>query len=638
MDAVTLSISEVREEILRAMGDRQPAGPGEPSTALIGRIFHEVFAALLGGGEDLQWTAALTPETLSGGHKLLEHVYDKLLGPRLTAYQASLQEAGAQVLSLWEAVQQMSAWLTALLEAAARDNLIGFDRATQRWSGVERLCVVEQPLTWTLEDSTWSGPVQVSGVADALWRNPQTGNWCVVEYKIGRTAPEADAAQACLYHEMLLESGLVDTKSPGAMAVVAFLPGREEHFFEGPKLQAAQKELRKLIGRLAGVLPSQAQSAAQLPEPAAVPKREYQELGQKLVAALEQYGPVVELRGSPMVGPAFLRYTIMPGRSVRVASIMNKAEDLQIRLGLEHTPMIQKVDGKLVIDVQRPDRVPVMFSSIRNQLPQLEDRAGASKLLLGVDLSGKARFADLAQTPHILVAGTSGSGKTEWLRSAIAALLCSHEPAGLRLVLIDPKRNAFGDLKGSPFLLDSGSLVYPPEQSMIDVLDRLIAEMEERYGLFEKYRASDLAEYIAQSGDERPRIICLCDEYADVVAIRRERKEIEEQIRRLGAKARAAGIHLVIATQYPRADIVDGALKANLPGRVCLRTTNYTQSNVVLGSSGAERLLGQGDLFWVDIGDPVRLQAPLLTAEERVRVFGGRAPFSLSKGAVDQRH
>jgi DNA segregation ATPase FtsK/SpoIIIE-like protein len=219
--------------------------------------------------------------------------------------------------------------------------------------------------------------------------------------------------------------------------------------------------------------------------------------------------------------------------------------------------------------------------------------------MLGVDLYGRLQFADLAQTPHILVAGTSGSGKTEWMRSAIAGLLASNTPETLRLVLIDPKRNAFGDLKDSPFLLEGG-LVYPPDNSVVEVLDRLIAEMEDRYRLFENWERS------------KPRIVCFCDEYADLVAIRGERKEIEERIRRLGAKARAAGIHLVIATQYPRADIVDGALKANLQGRVCLRVTSHTQSNMMLNMSGAERLLGKGDLFWMDIGEPVRLQAPLL--------------------------
>jgi DNA segregation ATPase FtsK/SpoIIIE-like protein len=313
----------------------------------------------------------------------------------------------------------------------------------------------------------------------------------------------------------------------------------------------------------------------------------------------------------------------MPGKGVKVSSIMNKAEDLQVRLELDQIPMIQRANGKLVIDVQRPDRQTVLFSSVRNQLPGPEDTGGRSKLMLGLDLSGQLQFADLAQTPHILVAGTSGSGKTEWMRSAIAGLVEANTPGTLRLVLIDPKRNAFGDLKGSPFLMDRDGLVYPPDRSVAEVLDRLIAEMEDRYRLFERHQADNLQEYTAKWNQRKPRIVCFCDEYADLVANRKERKEVEERIRRLGAKARAAGIHLVIATQYPRADIVDGALKANLPGRVCLRVTNHTQSNMMLNMSGAERLLGKGDLFWMDIGDPVRLQAPLL--REQVSIAASAA-------------
>ena len=621
VDPVPLTIAQVRDEIRRTIGGGGTVGQGEPSSALLGRIFHDVFAALLSQDSGDRWQTALEPETLADRRRLIDHVYMKLLGPRLTAHQAGLQDSGPQVLNLWHATRQMTEWIGALLESAFRSKLLGFDRATQSWTGGSQLCVVEQPVTWTFREPEWTRPVQVTGIPDAAWRNPRTGQWCVVEYKLGRTSPEVDAAQACLYHFLLASAGHIaghiDGSAPGSMALVSFLPDREERFFDGEKLAAAQGSLRALIGRMAGVLPGQSQSELLLAAPA--PNPEHGSLGQELVKALEQYGPVVELRGSPIVGPTFLRYTIMPGKGVKVASIINRAGDLQIRLGLQHAPMIQKAGGKLVIDVQRPDREAVPFSKIRGQLPTGRSSA---KVPLGVDLFGQLQFADLSQTPHLLVAGTSGSGKTEWLRFAIAGLLCVHTPQTLRLVLIDPKRNAFGDLKRSPFLLDSHALIYPPETPAADVLDRLIAEMEDRYKAFEPLGASDLAGYNSKAESPKARIVCVCDEYADLVTTRREKKEVEERIRRLGAKARAAGIHLIIATQYPRADIVDGALKANLPGRVCLRTTNHVQSNMVIGQSGAERLLGNGDLFWADIGEPVRLQAPLLSAEDRAKILG----------------
>jgi len=222
----------------------------------------------------------------------------------------------------------------------------------------------------------------------------------------------------------------------------------------------------------------------------------------------------------------------------------------------------------------------------------------------------------------LLVAGTSGGGKSEWLRSAIAGLTSSNTPETLRLVLIDPKRTAFAELKGSPYLRSSGGLVYPPEHSALDVLDSLIEEMERRYKLFEQNLVSDLPEYQTRTGNALPRIVCVCDEYADLLADRATTKQVEAAIVRLGAKARAAGIHLIIATQYPDRKTVDGALKMNLGGRVCLRVSNHTQSNMIINHSGAERLLGNGDLFFLSAGHPVRLQAPYLSAEERAHFFG----------------
>jgi DNA segregation ATPase FtsK/SpoIIIE-like protein len=263
---------------------------------------------------------------------------------------------------------------------------------------------------------------------------------------------------------------------------------------------------------------------------------------------------------------------------------------------------------------------------------------GSSNVPLGVDLDGKLQFVDLASpnSPHLLVAGTSGSGKSEWLRMAIAGLILANTPETLRLILIDPKRTAFTELKKSAYLFGNGSLVYPPEDRAMDTLELLIEEMEERYRRFSRAAVSDLAEHFAKTGEVLPRIVCVCDEYADLIAVRAAKKEVEGAINRLGAKARAAGIHLIIATQYPDRNTVGGALKTNLGGRVCLRTTSHIQSNMIINRSGAERLLGKGDLFFLTIGEPVRLQAPYLSPEERVRIFGESTKTRVSRyGSLD---
>ncbi len=250
---------------------------------------------------------------------------------------------------------------------------------------------------------------------------------------------------------------------------------------------------------------------------------------------------------------------------------------------------------------------------------------------MGVDLRRQSRYVDLSSDcPHILAAGTTGSGKSEWLRMAIASLIATNTPQTLRLMLIDPKRVTFGELSGSPYLLDAGeqsggALLSTPEEA-IGGLDRLIGLMEERYRLFAEAGVTDLNGLNRMpDAAPHPRVVCFCDEYGNLVAQKKHREAIESAINQLGAKARAAGIHLIVATQDPRAQILSPVLKNNLGGRVCLRTTSSTQSRMMLDQNGAESLLGNGDLFFKTTGEPVRLQAPLLTADERRELFGPKS-------------
>jgi energy-coupling factor transporter ATP-binding protein EcfA2 len=612
-----ISVTDVRREIARTVG--YVKAQTAPSTALVGRIFHEVLADLM--NEQHGWPAALEPGELTDAHRLSIYVYEKLLGPRITNARASMGEYGAETLALWEAVQAMCAWVCRMLEGASRRAVISFDQETRAWTGTEGLCRPEYPLRWEVREPSWTAPVVVSGVADAIWLDPNSGRWCLVEYKLGHGRPEADLAQACLYHAMLSASGLASAN--GALALLSFRPQLEEQFFSIPELNGAQAALRTLIGRLAGVLPEEPAQKEQA-TPVTQPEPAHVELGKRLVRALAHYDIAVQWNGELIAGPTFLRYPVMPGRKARVRSIQDKADDLGVQLSLREPPLIHITGGRLVLDVQRPDRQTVQFSSVSEQIP-VPDAAGSSKVPLGVDLEGILQFVELdsPNNPHVLVAGTSGSGKSEWLRSAIAGILLANTPDTLRLVLIDPKRNAFTELKGSPYLYGPKSLVYPPEDSALDALEALIEEMEKRYRRFSSEAASDLTELHAKTGEVLPRIVCVCDEYADLIADRTTKKQLEAAITRLGAKARAAGIHLIIATQYPDRNTVGGALKMNLGGRVCLRTTNHIQSNMIINQSGAEKLLGKGDLFFLSIGEPVRLQAPYLSAEARARIFGG---------------
>ncbi len=615
-----LSISEIRRELLRTAGDY--AASGSRSNALTGTLFHEVTAGLMGPGG---WQAALEPGELADSARLAKHAYEHLLGPKLTGMQASLRECGAEAIQLWEAVQATCVWLCSLLTAAEGRGTIRYDPQQRAWLGADQLCQPELALRWEIKEPHWTAPVQVFGVADALWKNPESGRWCVLEYKIGQPRPEADLAQACLYHQMLSAGGL--SSADGALAVITFDPDLEERFYQSAELSAAQSALRALIGRLANVLPEE--SPQPVPPPPAV-SEQHLNLGKRLMRVLQDFGVSVEWKGEVAAGPSFLRYFVLPGRKTKISKVKGIAEEFGVRLNLTSDPMIHNAGGRLVIDVARPDPQTVTFDSIVGQLPKPDIR-GCSRAPLGVDLNGRLQFVDLASSnnPHLLVAGTSGSGKSEWLRSAIAGLMLSNTPETLRLVLIDPKRTAFAELKGSPYLHREDGLVYPPEHSALDVLDALIEEMEGRYKLFEQNLAGDLPEYQAKTANVLPRIVCVCDEYADLLVDRATTKNVEAAISRLGAKARAAGIHLIIATQYPDRKTVNGALKMNLSGRVCLRVSSHIQSNMIINQSGAERLLGRGDLFFLSIGDPVRLQAPYLSGEQRASIFGNA---SLSAG------
>jgi DNA segregation ATPase FtsK/SpoIIIE-like protein len=222
----------------------------------------------------------------------------------------------------------------------------------------------------------------------------------------------------------------------------------------------------------------------------------------------------------------------------------------------------------------------------------------------------------------MLVAGTAGSGKSEWLRAVLAGFLLTNTPDTLRLVLIDPKRNAFNELKGSSFLLNPNTLVYPDELSAADVLSKLAEEMDRRYRILQNDGVDTLDALAQKNGKKIPRIVCMCDEYFDLInQTSGSRKALAAQIFRLGAKSRAAGIHLIIATQQPSRQVIKGALDANIPARVGFKMDKTIESNMLLNQKGAENLLGRGDLLFKDIGQPIRLQAPYLVPEQRIELF-----------------
>ena len=314
-------------------------------------------------------------------------------------------------------------------------------------------------------------------------------------------------------------------------------------------------------------------------------------------------------------GPQVVRIKLKPAPGVKVSSLANRAEDLQIALALHEPPMIKAGKGFVVVDLPRPDRQPLL---LRDKLGSLFDKVLTSPVSfpIGVGVEGEPVVADFADpnTCHALVAGTSGSGKSEWLKSLVASLTLRNEPEQVRIALIDPKILTFSGVAGSPYLWKP---VATNLESAMEILRLAVKEMDVRYRELAKGGFVSLGDRFKAGQTDVPFLILIFDEFADLIlAGRDEKKEFEELVARLAGKGRAAGIHLVLATQRPDRTVVTGLIKSNLPLKVCLRVTNATNSQIVLDEPGAESLFGKGDLL-CDYGKGlVRVQGLFISQAE----------------------
>ncbi len=344
-------------------------------------------------------------------------------------------------------------------------------------------------------------------------------------------------------------------------------------------------------------------SASQTPPKAA-------ELGHQLVETLRSFGIATTYQGAA-IGPAFMRIKLKPIAGVKVSSIMRLSDDLQVQLGLTMPPLIAPEAGYVSIDLPRADRQVAQFEDYVR--PQRRLPADPVTIAIGIDLENRLIEADLSDpnTCHFLVGGTTGSGKSEFLRALILSLIGRYAPEHLKIVLVDPKRVTFPEFTSSPWLYRP---VVKDAEAAIDLMAELVAEMEQRYHRFEQAHCADIRAYNQQSHTPLDRLICVFDEYADFMAEKEVAKELEHSIKRLGAMSRAAGIHLIIATQRPEAKVVTPLIRSNLPGRVALRTASAADSAIVLGGkqTSAANLLGKGDLLYLAGATTQRLQSLLV--------------------------
>ena len=342
-------------------------------------------------------------------------------------------------------------------------------------------------------------------------------------------------------------------------------------------------------------------------------------------------------------GPVITRYEIEPATGVKGSQIVNLSKDLARALSLVSLRVVETIPGKnlMGLELPNPRRQAVRLSEILGS-QVYADSASAVTLALGKDIAGHPICADLARMPHLLVAGTTGSGKSVGINAMLLSLLYKSDPSQVRMILIDPKMLEMSSYEGIPHLL---APVVTDMKHAGNALNWCVAEMERRYRLLSKLGVRNLSGYNAKIADAEkretlipnpfsltpdapeplgrlPQIVVVIDELADLMMV--VGKKVEELIARLAQKARAAGIHLILATQRPSVDVITGLIKANIPTRIAFQVSSKIDSRTILDQMGAESLLGQGDMLYLQPGGgvPVRVHGAFVSDDEVAKVVG----------------
>jgi DNA segregation ATPase FtsK/SpoIIIE, S-DNA-T family len=344
-----------------------------------------------------------------------------------------------------------------------------------------------------------------------------------------------------------------------------------------------------------------------------------QRVGTQLVEALSHFSVEGRLIGT-VTGPHVTRYELRLAPGIKMSKVAQLKDDLAYALAAEQVRILAPIPGKQAVGVEVPNRVRkvVHLGDVFQAAPR-----GWSPLSvwLGKDIAGKAIGTDLAKQPHILIAGTTGSGKSGCVNAMLSSVLLRSSPNEVRMVLVDPKRVELNHYEGIPHLLTP---VVTSPRLAANVLGNLIKEMEERYGVMSKTKTRSLPELnrvrIRDGEPPLPYILCVIDELADLMMI--APADVEDAIIRLAQKSRAVGVHLVLATQRPSADVITGMIKANVPARIAFAVSSQTDSRVILDQNGAESLLGQGDMLFRPAGESraARIQGAFITEEEIERL------------------
>lgn len=339
----------------------------------------------------------------------------------------------------------------------------------------------------------------------------------------------------------------------------------------------------------------------------------------KLIDTLASFGVGAKITGV-LRGPAVTRYELQPNPGVKVSKIVSLSDDIALNLAATGVRIEAPIPGKEAVGIEVPNKeIEVVY--LHDVIASKEYRESQSKLTfaIGKDIAGKNIVSDIAKMPHLLIAGATGSGKSVCINTIIASILYKSGPDDVKMIMIDPKIVELGIYNGIPHLFVP--VVTNPKKAA-GALAWAVAEMERRYAAFSEHNVRDLKSYNEQvrtgvfMGEKMPQVVIIIDELADLMMV--AAKEIEESIIRLAQKARAAGIHLIIATQRPSVDVITGLIKANIPSRIAFAVTSQVDSRTILDGGGAEKLLGRGDMLFHPIGmsKPLRVQGAFVSDGE----------------------
>jgi S-DNA-T family DNA segregation ATPase FtsK/SpoIIIE len=372
------------------------------------------------------------------------------------------------------------------------------------------------------------------------------------------------------------------------------------------------------------------QSLLNEPEGPALSDEEIRDKSQIIKDTLQQFGLPVEVT-EVRIGPTVTQFGVTPGivertgsggRKVRVSQISALADDLALALAAPRIRVEAPVPGRPVVGIEVPNS-KIQLVGVREVMesPEFRELDAPLAIALGHDVAGESVVADLARMPHLLIAGTTGSGKSVCIKAIITCLIYHNKPSDLRLVLIDPKMVELVQFNGLPHLYGRTEVDL---ERVVKVLRWVAWEMDDRYKRFASAAARNIDDYNRMMRQKEqpivPRIVVLIDELSDLMMLAPD--EVERTICRIAQMARATGIHLVVATQRPSTDVVTGLIKANFPARISFATVSQIDSRVILDMPGAETLMGRGDMLYLasDAGYPVRVQGCFTSEEETKRV------------------